>query len=525
MEQYFASLSKRQTMLLLTAVTFGGANCVEAFDHLPDEEGELLKHRAAALLQIPRDKRIPFLVQEIKRLVTARRRQLASVDPARLAAVLGKERLALVEVVLHALPSALADSVRKQVPGEPLKLKREVRPDVLSIIRWKLEEAIRQTAPKGAGSFKFSDLVTLQSRELLTIADRMGARALATAIAGLPDPDRDAFLAALPPDQRSLAQRASDAGKTRKLTEEDSRTVLEMHNALNEPSHGMRSAGAQRLARAALAQGSEFAARLIERNSGEFGKLLIRWIREERNKAVRGDGGRMDIVEQMERLAQRGVIDRPMRLPPPVAKPPSPSGVMMPGGQLVAPRPGDNRPGVLGPPPEKRAPTSDRSRPLTADASRPPTSDRSRPATSDRSRPVPAAVPVVLEPRRSEIGEGGRRDFMAEREARKAGAASSTAAMPKLNRPSLNTTPGRPARQPRPVTDPNMRAAAPKIMREGKELRREESGLKPRPRAPTSPALQEIPKRRNPPVGGKSNILRDAGKTNASGRGPGRGSR
>ncbi len=537
MEQYFASLSKRQTMLLLTAVTFGGANCVEAFDHLPDEEGELLKHRAQALLQISRDKRIPFLVQEIKRLVTARRRQLASVDPARLAAVLGKERHALIEVVLRALPSQLADSVRKEVHGEPVKLQREVRPDVLSIIRWKLEEAIRQAAPKGAGLFKFSDLITLQSRELLTIADRMGARALATAIAGLPDADRDAFLAALPPDQRSLAQRASDAGKARKLTDEDSRTVLEMHNALKEPSNGMRSAGAQRLARAALAQAPEFAARLIERNPGEFGKVLIRWIREERNKPVRGDGGRMDIVEQMERLAQRGVIDRPMRLPPPAPKPPHPSG-LMPGGQLVAPRPADKRSAVLGPPPEKRPLTSDRSRAVPAE--RPLTSDRSRalpaerPLTSDRSRAVPSAhpaVPVVLPPPRRGDGDGpgGRRDFMAEREARKAGAASSsTAAMPK-HRPNLPTVasrvpPQRPVQRPaaRPVTDSKINPA--KIMRDGKELRREESGQ--RPRASTSPALQEIPKRRNPPPGGaRSPILRDAGQTNASGRGPGRGSR
>src|SRR4051812_13801896 len=165
-------------MLLLTSVTFGGAECVGAFEHLPDEEAELLKHRATALMQIPRDKRIPFLVQEIKRLVTARRRQLGTVDPARLAAVLGKERNALVEVVLRALPSQLADAVRKDVPGGPLKLKRDVRPDVLSIIRWKLEEAVRGSQPKGAGSFKFTDLLMLQSRELLTIADRMGARAL-----------------------------------------------------------------------------------------------------------------------------------------------------------------------------------------------------------------------------------------------------------------------------------------------------------------------------------------------------------
>ena len=497
MEQYFASLSKRQTMLLLTAVTFGGAESVEALDHLPDEEAELLKHRAQALLQIPRDKRIPFLVQEIKRLVTARRRQLASVDPARLAAVLGKERLALVEVVLRALPAQLADSVRKEVRGQPVKLQREVRPDVLSIIRWKLEEAIRQSAPKGAGTFKFSDLITLQSRELLTIADRMGARALATAIAGLSDADRDAFLAALPPDQRSLAQRASDAGKARKLTDEDSRTVLEMHNALLEPSTGMRSAGAQRLARAALAQAPEFAARLIERNPGEFGKLLVRWMREERNKPVRGDGGRMDIVEQMERLAQRGVIDRPMRLPPPAPKPPHPSGVM-PGGQLVAPRPADKRSPVLSAPPEKR------------------------PLAPERSRSA-AAVPVPIPPAGPRRPENAvRRDFMAEREARKAGASSSHP-VPKVRVPDA-TLPPRSA--PRQGTDPSIKGA--KIMRDGKQLRREEPPpTGPRPRAPTSPALQEIPTRRNPPPGGtRSPILRDAGQTNASsGRGPGRGSR
>jgi hypothetical protein len=446
-EQYFASLSKRQTMLLLTAVTFGGANCVESFDHLPDDEAELLKHRAAELLQIPRDKRIPFLVQEIKRLVNARRRQLASVDPARLAAVLSNERRAMVEVVLRALPSALADAVRNEVPGQPVKLQRELRPDVLSIIRWKLEEAVRQSAPKGAGLFKFSDLLTLQSRELLTIADRMGARALATAIAGLPDADREAFLNALPPDQRSLAMRASEAGKSRKLTEEDSRTVMEMHNAVSEPSTGMRSAGAQRLARAAIAHGPEFAARLIQHNPGEFGKLLIRWTREERNKPVRGDGGRMDIVEQMERLAQRGVIDRPMRLPPPQLKARSISGVM-PGGRLVAPKPGEKRPpaGVLGAPPDKRA---------------------------IRQHVVP---PI---PGSRQTGSH------------------------------------------RPVTDPNLKAV--KIMRDGKELQRDKTN--PKAKAPTSPTLQEIPRRKNPAPGSPgSSILRDA-PTSSHRRGRGGGSR
>jgi hypothetical protein len=156
LEEHLASLSKRQTMLLLTAVTFGGNECTEAFAHLPDEESEILKHRANALMQIPRDKRIPLLVQEIKRLVTQRRRSLGSADPARLAKVLAGERPALVEVVLKALPSALADAVRNDMPPrDPVKLKHEVRPDVLSIIRWKLEDALKQGSPQ-VGVFKFS---------------------------------------------------------------------------------------------------------------------------------------------------------------------------------------------------------------------------------------------------------------------------------------------------------------------------------------------------------------------------------
>ena len=118
MEQYFSSLSKRQTMLLLTSLACGGSEAVVSFEHLPPEEEELLKYRAQALLQIPRDKRVPLLAQEIKRLVTARRKQLSSADPRRLADVLVKERPVTIEVVLRALPVDLAEAVRAAIPNQ-----------------------------------------------------------------------------------------------------------------------------------------------------------------------------------------------------------------------------------------------------------------------------------------------------------------------------------------------------------------------------------------------------------------------
>lgn len=452
-EQFFASLSKRQTMLLLTAVTFGGNESVECFEHLPDEEKDVLKHRANGLLQIPRDKRIPVLVQEIKRLITARRRQLGSADPQRLAKVLAGERASMIEVVLHALPSAIADAVRKDLPQHvPVKPKREVRQDVLSIIRWKLEDALKLSTPQ-VGLFKFSDLITLQQREILTICDRMGARALATAMAGLPEEEQQKLFNALPPDQKSLAQRATEAGKSRKLTEGDSRTVLEMYGAVENPSAGMRSAGAQRLARACLAQSTDFAIKLIDRHPGELGKLLSRWVKEERNRPVRGDGGRADIVEQMERLSQRGVIDKPMRLPPPpMIRSPNP----------VAPQQGN---AGLAPVPSRKSVVM--------------------PPVARSGGPVPERQEPVRK-----TGPRPRRDFMAERQARQAGAASSR--MP-ANDPRVKS-----------VTDPRINPSqSARVLRDGKPVQKSaEIRVLPgaKGKAMTSPALQEIPRRREKPA-------------------------
>jgi hypothetical protein len=344
-EQFFTSLSKRQTMFLLTSLSFNSSEAVSAYEHLATDEEELLKHRALALLEVPKERRIPVLVGEIKRLVTQRRRQLGSADPSRLAAVLRHERPMMTEVVLRALPMDLAEAVRIELGSPlPMPLVHEVKPEVLSIIRWKLEDALRQGAPQ-IGGFRFTDLLTIQQRELLAVADRMGARVLATAVAGLAEAERADFLGKLPPDQRALAVRAAEAGASRRLSERDAKLVLDMHGAIEAPSAGMRSAGVQRIARACLAQSPEFAQRMVERHQGDLGRLLQRWVREERPKAVKGDGGRLDIVEQIERLAQKGVIDRPMRLPPParppvpVVPPPPPAPPPHPPAAVAPPQP------------------------------------------------------------------------------------------------------------------------------------------------------------------------------------------
>lgn len=455
-------------MLLLTSLAFGGSEAVGAYEHLDQNEEELLKHRAAGIVQIPREKRIPLLVQEIKRLVTARRRQFASAEPKRLAALLKKERPSVIEVVLNALASDLANAVRAEMGNPPpVKLLRDVKPEVLSIVRWKLEDAMRSNAPQ-VGSFRFTDLSMMQQRDILAVADRMGARVLATAVAGLPDGDRQAFLGKLPPDQRALCQRAAEAGASRRLTEKDAKLVLEMHGAIENPSLGMRSAGVQRIVRACYAQSPDFAKSFAERHQGELGKLLNRWLKEEKGKPVKGDGGRLDIVEQLERLAQKGIVDRPMRLPPPMKAPPPPP--------------------VLRPPPGSAAPSNPQSKVLVAPPARKPTGS--------------IAQAQALPPRKPSTGAPvpSRRDPMADREARRAGAASGAVPQhPGANRP----------------TDSQARQ---RVLRDGKPLSNDPLETQP-PRRSTSP-VQAIPKRREPP-GQRASGSSGAGSsgTGASGTG------
>jgi hypothetical protein len=481
LDQFFTSLNKRQSMLLLTAITFGGQEGVASLDFLAPEEGELLQHRAQEIMQIPREKRIPLLVQEIKRLVKDRRGQLWSAEPEKLASLLQKERGALVEVVLRALPAVLAEAVRGHVPQKPVKLTREVRPQVLDIVRWKLEQRLSRSAGGGLVSFKFTDVLMLQTRELLTVCDRLGARVLGPALAGLPEAQINGMLAPLPPDQKQLAMRAIAANAPRKLPEEEAKAQLEVHDGLKNLSGAIRGAGIQRLARACLSQSAEFAARMLEKHRGEFGTLLARWIREERSRPISRttDGGRADIVADLERLATRGLIERPVRLTPqrPALNPP-PARALAPAQQPgrerePAPAPArapgrEGRPGVLPPPAPRRDIMAERE--------------------ARRAGVASASV----------HGEGAvRRDPMAERAARRAGALSSIDASRTNRRPLEDEPPDVSRRSRLPPEAPSTSARDATSSRRGAGVMPDPTGARIGP--PPSRENSRVASRQPPP--------------------------
>ncbi len=306
--------------------------------------------------------------------------------------------------------------------------------------------------------------------------------------------------------------------------------MLEMHDAIMNPSLGLRSAGVQRLARACVAQAPEFGPRLVERFPGDLGKVLGRWLKEERNRPVKGDGGRVDIVEQMERLAQRGIIDRPMRLPPPApparlaGRPPDPG---QPALAPAAPPAGrKSEPALVSRGPVETIPTGPAAPRVAAPSAFMPTPRKAGASAEDVPAPeqggsrvismagAPPARRPTAQVARPTSSIPARRDPVAERESRKAGA-SGTGQNPALS----------PRPNPRAVerTDP-ARPAVKRVLRDGKPLEEQAAGaaasdtLPPR-RATAAPVVQGIPRRkeRPPPA--------DSPGPKGPGRGPGGGSR
>ena len=317
-DSFFTNLTKRQSMLLLTAVTFGGSDSIAAFEHLPEEEAEVLKERAARLLEVPREKRIPFLVQEIKRLVVGRKGgDLRGADPRQVVEALRGERPALAEVILRALPAQLADRVRDELPPSQVKLGHEVQPEILQVIRWHFERQLQRLAPRQA-SFLFPDVLNLSAKDLLTLADHLGGEELGPALAGLDAAQRDALIKTFAAEQRALAAKAAGGSSARKLPVKEAEALL---NELvgEDGRHAVRRGGLRRLVRACLAESPEFASRLAERHRDELGRMLISSIRLERaaGKPKNGERLKVEVVNRLEALAERALVERPVRLAPP----------------------------------------------------------------------------------------------------------------------------------------------------------------------------------------------------------------
>ena len=159
MHPFFAPLDKREAMLLLTTLTVGSGEDIGIFDHLPPDQRSRMREKADALLAIASEKRVPFMVHEIKQALSFKGlRGVERVDPSWILQGLKGENARVVATVLISLPSPTVRSILKRLPSgirKKLPPKDEIKRipvDLMRAVRQIFESrfaSMPQPSPKG----------------------------------------------------------------------------------------------------------------------------------------------------------------------------------------------------------------------------------------------------------------------------------------------------------------------------------------------------------------------------------------
>src|SRR5438045_1952886 len=112
-------LDREQSALLLAILTFGGADGQQLFDLLPEEVAAPMRAKVPALLEIPKEKRVPVMLHELQRFMQYRHtRGVDGVDASWLAAGFKGESPRVVAAALMHMPASLSRQVTDKLPQE-----------------------------------------------------------------------------------------------------------------------------------------------------------------------------------------------------------------------------------------------------------------------------------------------------------------------------------------------------------------------------------------------------------------------
>ena len=169
-------------MLLLTTLTIGGREETALFNMLPEASRYELEQKAQALLSLDSDKRVSFMVNQIKEaLASTGGRGLEAIDPSWLAYELAQETPRIIAAILVTLPDKTLKSVAKRLPKsirEQLPRKREVEtiaPAIRKAIRQSFESRFAEMPnPPVLKAFTFRDIIRLERSELSVLMRTIG---------------------------------------------------------------------------------------------------------------------------------------------------------------------------------------------------------------------------------------------------------------------------------------------------------------------------------------------------------------
>ncbi len=180
MHPFFEPLDSRETMLLLTTL-MAGSEETAAFRHLPADTRARVQQKADALLALPSEKRVPFMVQQLKQLIGFRGlRGVEKVDPSWILHGLRGESARVVACVLITLPPPTVRSVLKRLPPgirKKLPPKNEIKgvpPELVEAVRQIFESRFHEMPEPSPKGFAYRDVVQLEKTDLFRLMRDLG---------------------------------------------------------------------------------------------------------------------------------------------------------------------------------------------------------------------------------------------------------------------------------------------------------------------------------------------------------------
>jgi flagellar motor switch protein FliG len=314
-------LDRRQQTLLLTLSSFGGSGARDLLAHLPDEEARALADKAARLDEIPKEKRVPLMVRELKQLMSFRAMKgLEGVEPSWLSAGFKGESPRVIAIVLLHMPSSIArqvvarlpEAVRRALPSrEELK---GVPMEVVKLVRARFDAKFA-TMPLEGGltELRFQDVILLNARELVTLVRHVGADEIACAFLAVGKRALAEFLSKLRPEDAEELVAAVKRTPARDQMEKKAAQgfLAKVLGAFHDTDELFQKAGLYRLARAITVEDALYVRQLAQRFPRAHGRLLNEYLARAQELPFE-DGAirqlRDQLLDAVVELSSRGKI-------------------------------------------------------------------------------------------------------------------------------------------------------------------------------------------------------------------------
>lgn len=314
-------LDRRQQTLLLTMLSFGGSAAKQLFTLLPEEEVALLTEKAQKLDEIPRDKRVPLMVRELRQMMTYRATKgLEGVEPSWLAAGLKGESPRVVAITLMHMPSSLTKQVMALLP-EPVRAAMPSREElrgvplpVMKLIRARFDaQFASMPLERELAELRFRDLVLLSAKELVAMVRHVGADEIACAFLAVGKRALAEFLSTLPhEDAEELIAAVKRADHKDQMEIKAAKGFLaKVLGAFKSPEELFQKAGLYRLARAVSVEETLFIRQISQRFPRAHGRLLGEYLERVRVQALDDAQVRRlrdQVLDVVANLSRRGKI-------------------------------------------------------------------------------------------------------------------------------------------------------------------------------------------------------------------------